>query len=179
MGMPYQVLMPVFAKMILHGGPHTLGFLMASVGTGALVGALYLASRRSVLGLGKIIPVAGCIFGAGLIAFSRSTYVWLSLPLMVLTGFGMMVQTTMSNTTLQTIVDDDKRGRVMAFFTMALVGMAPFGSLIVGSLAEAIGAPNTLLICGASCILGSLLFAMKLPTFEKMARPHIRKEGPL
>jgi MFS family permease len=127
------------------------------------VGALYLASRRSVLGLGKIIPVAGCIFGAGLIAFSRSTYVWLSLPLMVFTGFGMMVQMASSNTALQTIVDDDKRGRAMAFYGMAFMGVAPFGSLLAGGLANTLGAPNTILLGGATCILGAVLFATQLP----------------
>jgi MFS family permease len=177
MGMPYQVLMPVFAKKILHGGPHTLGFLMASVGTGALVGALYLASRRSVLGLGKIIPVAGCIFGAGLIAFSRSTYVWLSLPLMLFTGFGMMVQMASSNTALQTIVDDDKRGRVMAFYGMAFMGVAPFGSLLAGGLANMLGAPNTILLGGATCILGASLFASQLPKFRAMVHATYSTKG--
>jgi MFS family permease len=176
MGMPYTVLMPIFAREILHGGPHTFGFLMAASGVGAVAGAIYLASRRSVLGLGRIIVIASGIFGFGLITFSLSHVLWLSLLLLVLTGFGMMVQMASSNTILQTIVDDDKRGRVMSFYTMAFMGMAPFGSLLAGSLASQIGAPNTLLIGGASCILGSFMFAKQLPFIRKMVRPiYIRK----
>jgi MFS family permease len=170
-GMPYMVLMPIFAKDILHGGPHTLGFLMGGSGVGALVGSIYLASRKSVLGLGKWIPLAASIFGIGLIAFSLSRILWFSLSLMLLTGFGMMVQMASSNTVLQTIVDEDKRGRVMSFYAMAIRGMAPFGSLLAGSLASKIGAPNTLMIGGVSCILGSVLFAKKLPLLRQMVHP--------
>ena len=177
MGMPYQVLMPVFAKKILHGGPHTLGFLMAAAGLGALVGATYLASRRSVLGLHTLIPLAAAIFGAGLIAFSRSGVTWLSLSLMLVTGFGMMVQMASSNTTLQTIVDDDKRGRVMAFYGMAFMGAAPFGSLLAGGLANAVGAPNTILIGGVVCILGAALFARQLPKLTAMIHPIYAAKG--
>ena len=170
-GMPYRVLMPVFARDILHGGPHTLGFLMGSSGVGALVGSIYLTSRKSVLGLGKWIALASCIFGIGLIAFSLSHTFWFSLFLILLSSFGMMVQMASSNTVLQTIVDEDKRGRVMSFYAMALRGMAPFGSLFAGGLASTIGAPNTLMIGGASCILGSLMFARKLPLLREMIRP--------
>jgi len=170
-GMPYTVLMPVFAKEILRGGPHTLGFLMGASGIGALVGAIYLASRKSVLGLGRIIPLAASIFGIGLIAFSLSRVLWLSLAMMLLTGFGMMVQMASSNTVLQTIVDDDKRGRVMSFYTMAFMGTAPFGSLLAGGLASRIGAPNTLMIGGVCCILGSFIFASKLSILREMVRP--------
>jgi MFS family permease len=177
MGMPYTVLMPVFARDILHGGPHTFGFLMAASGVGAVAGATYLASRRTILGLGRIIVIASIIFGIGLIAFSLSRVSWLSLLLLVLTGFGMMVQMASSNTILQTIVDDDKRGRVMSFYTMAFMGMAPFGSLLAGSLASQIGAPNTLLIGGASCILGSFIFAKQLPLIRKMVRPIYLRKG--
>jgi len=170
MGMPYAVLMPVFAKEILHGGPHTLGFLMGASGAGALIGAIYLASRKNVLGLGKMIPIAGSIFGAGLIVFSFSKILWLSLLFMSFTGFGMMVQMASSNTVLQTIVDDEKRGRVMSFYVMAFAGMAPFGSLLAGGLANSIGAPNTLLISGISCISGSILFAGKISSFREIIR---------
>ena len=176
-GMPYTVLMPVFAKDILHGGPHTLGFLMGSSGVGALVGAIYLASRRSVLGLGKWIALAAGLFGIGLIAFSLSRIFWFSLFLMLLTGFGMIVQMASSNTILQTVVDEDKRGRVMSFYAMAFRGMAPFGSLLAGGLASKIGAPNTLMIGGISCILGSLMFARKLPLLRQMVRPIYVKMG--
>ena len=170
-GMPYRVLMPVFAKDILHGGPHTLGFLMGSSGLGALVGSIYLASRKSVLGLGKWIALATGVFGIGLIAFSLSRVFWFSLFLIFLTSFGMMVQFASSNTVLQTIVDEDKRGRVMSFYAMALRGMAPFGSLLAGGLAGKIGAPNTLMIGGVSCFLGALVFARKLPLLREMVRP--------
>jgi MFS family permease len=175
-GMANTTLMPVFAKDILHGGPHTYGFLMGAVGVGAIIGAIFLASRRSVLGLGKIIVIASAILGIGLISFSLSHLLWLSLFLLLLTGFGMMVHMASSNTILQTMVDDDKRGRVMSLYTMAFMGMAPFGSLAGGSLAGSIGAPNTLIIGGASCLLGSFMFAKKLPSIRKMVRPiYIRK----
>ena len=171
MGMPYAVLMPVFAKEILHGGSHTFGFLMGASGIGALIGALYLASRRSILGLGKIIPLSAAIFGFGLIAFSLSRFFLLSLALMLLTGLAMIMQMASSNTILQTIVDDDKRGRVMSFYTMAFIGTAPFGSLLAGGLASSIGAPNTLIIGGVSSVLGAILFASKLSDLKKMVRP--------
>jgi MFS family permease len=177
MGMPYTVLMPIFAKDILHGGPHTLGFLMAASGMGAVAGAIFLASRKSVLGLGRIIVAASIIFGSGLITFSLSHVLWLSLFLLVFTGFGMMVQMASSNTILQTIVEDDKRGRVMSLYAMAFMGMAPFGSLLAGSLASKIGAPNTLIIGGVSCILGSFMFAKKLPLIRGMVRPIYLKKS--
>jgi MFS family permease len=164
-------LMPVFAKDILHGDSKTYGFLMAAIGVGAIIGAIFLASRRSVLGLGRIIAIASSIFGIGLISFSLSHALWLSLSLLLLTGFGMMVHMASSNTILQTMVDDDKRGRVMSLYTMAFMGMAPFGSLVGGSLAERIGAPNTLIISGVSCILGAFLFLKKLPALRIMVRP--------
>ncbi len=176
-GMPYVVLMPVFAKDVLHGGPHALGFLMGASGVGALVGAVYLASRRSVLGLGRLIPLTASIFGIGLIAFSLSHILLVSLLLMLMVGFGQMVQMASSNTVLQTIVDDDKRGRVMSFYTMAFMGMAPFGSLLAGSLASMIGAPSTLIIGGITSLLGSAYFANKLPSMREMVRPIYVKMG--
>ncbi len=132
MGMPYTVLMPLMAAQVLHGGPHTLGFLMGAMGLGALGGAVYLASRRSILGLGRVIPAAAALFGAGLVAFSLSRAVALSLPIMVVIGVGFMVQLASSNTILQTIVREEMRGRVMALYAMAFMGMAPFGSLLAG-----------------------------------------------
>jgi len=176
-GMPYSVLMPVFARDILHGGPNTLGFLMATLGLGALVGAFYLALRKSAAGLENMIAIASSIFGAGLIAFSLSRLLWLSLLLLLLTGFGMMVQWASSNTVLQTIVDDDKRGRVMSIYTMAFIGTAPFGSLLAGSVASRIGVPNTLMISGILCILGSLMFATRLPSLRKAVRPIYERMG--
>jgi MFS family permease len=176
-GMPYTVLMPVFANEILHGGPNTLGLLMAASGVGALAGALLLAARKSVLGLGKFIPLMAGAFGAGLIAFSFSRVIWLSLVLMIVTGFGFMVQMAASNTVLQTIVEEDKRGRVMSFYTMAFMGTAPFGSLLAGSVAERIGAPQTLLFGGLGCIIGALWFATSLPTLRRDVRPIYVKIG--
>ncbi len=176
-GMPYTVLMPVFANEILRGGPSTLGLLMAASGVGALIGAMFLAARRSVLGLGKYIPLTAAAFGSGLIAFSFSRVLWLSLPLMVLTGLGFMVQMAASNTVLQTIVEEDKRGRVMSFYTMSFMGTAPFGSLLAGSLAERIGAPRTLMFGGLGCIAGAIWFATSLPKLRRDVRPIYVKIG--
>src|ERR1044072_7332520 len=170
-GMPYTVLMPVFADDVLTGGPNTLGLLMAASGVGALIGAMLLAARKSVLGLGKYIPLTAGAFGAGLIMFSFTRVLWLSLLLMVVTGLGFMVQMAVSNTILQTIVDEDKRGRVMSFYTMAFMGTAPFGSLLAGSVAERIGAPHTLMLGGLGCILGALWFANSLPALRRDVRP--------
>jgi MFS family permease len=167
MGMPYTVLMPVFAKEILHGGSHTFGFLMGATGLGALTGALYLASRKSIKGLDKIIPMAAIIFGASLVLFSFSRFFIVSLVLLVIIGLGMMLQMASSNTMLQTIVDDDRRGRVMSFYTMAFMGTAPFGSLLAGSAAKIIGVPYTILIGGICCILGALIYLRKLPVISK------------
>ena len=170
-GLPYIVLMPVFATEVLHGGPNTLGWLMGASGVGALVGALFLASRVSVIGLGKYLPMMAGAFGFGLIGFSFSTTLWVSLPLMVVTGLGFMVQMAASNTLLQTIVDEDKRGRVMSFYTMAFMGTAPFGSLLAGAVAERIGAPRTLLFGGIGCVVGAAWFASTLRALRKQVRP--------
>ncbi len=177
MGMPYTVLMPIFASSVLLGGPHTLGILMAASGLGALIGALYLASRSSVLGLGRIVALAAAVFGIGLVLFSQSRWLALSLPLMLLTGMGMMVQMASSNTILQTIVEEDKRGRVMSFYTMAFVGTAPFGSLLAGAVAQRAGAPQTLLFGGGCCIAGAVAFTRALPRLRKLARPHYERIG--
>ncbi|MFL6229144.1 MAG: MFS transporter [Pyrinomonadaceae bacterium] len=176
-GMPYTVLMPVFANEVLHGGPNMLGLLMAASGVGALVGALFLAARKSVLGLGKYIPLMAGAFGVGLMAFSFSRLVWVSLLLMVVTGLGFMVQMAASNTVLQTIVDEDKRGRVMSFYTMAFMGTAPFGSLLAGAVADRIGAPHTLLFGGLGCVLGALWFARSLPALRREVRPIYARIG--
>ena len=177
MGMPYTVLMPVFAKNVLHGGSHTFGFLMGATGIGALTGALYMASRKSVVGLGKIIPLFAAVFGAGIFAFSLSHYFFLSMVILIFTGIGMMLQMNSSNIILQTIVDDDKRGRVMSFYTMAFMGTAPFGSLLAGSLASTIGAPFTLMIGGASCIIGAIFFARQLPEIKRIIHPIYTRMG--
>ena len=169
--MPYAVLMPVFANEILHGGSHTFGFLMGASGFGALIGAIYLASRRSVLGLGRIIPFSAGMFGLGLVIFSLSRFFLLSLISMVVVGLGMMLQMASSNTIIQTIVDDDKRGRVMSIYAMAFMGTAPFGSFFAGSMASFLGAPNTLIIGGILCVVGAFIFASRLHELRKIVRP--------
>lgn len=170
-GMPYTVLMPIFAGQVLHGGAHTLGFLMGASGVGALAGAIFLAARRNVLGLGRIVPISAATFGGGLICFGFSKVLWLSLLLMLFVGGAMMVQMAASNTILQTIVEDDKRGRVMSFYSMAFLGMAPFGSLLAGTLATKIGAPRTVMLTGSVCIGGAALFALCLPAIRQVVRP--------
>jgi MFS family permease len=177
MGMPFTVLMPVFAAKVLHGGAHTLGFLMGALGAGALVGAISLAFRKSVLGLGRVIPISSAIFGAGLIAFGLSRIEWLSLALMAITGYGMMRQMAASNTIIQTVVPEDKRGRVMSYYTMAFVGMAPFGSLLAGGLAHVMSAPMALIVTGSFCIAGAAWFATQLPNIRLHIRPIYRELG--
>jgi MFS family permease len=177
MGVPYQVLMPVFARDIFHGGPITWGFLMAMSGIGALTGAIYLASRKSVIGLGKIIPLFSGLFGLAVIAVALSGVLWFSMPVICVAGFAMMVQMAASNTVLQTIVEEDKRGRIMGLFTMAFMGMVPFGNLLAGSLASKIGAPNTLLLGGTCCVIGALMFVRKLPSLRERIRPIYIEKG--
>jgi MFS family permease len=177
MGMPYTVLMPAIATEQLHGGPHTLGFLMTASGMGALAGALYLASRNSVLGLGRAMAIATLAFGGGLIAFSLSRVLWLSLMLLPVVGGGMMVETASTNTILQTIVQERMRGRVMSFYTMAFLGTAPLGSLIAGVAADRIGAPMTVLFGGMACIAAGAWFAVKLPALRAVLRPIYAEKG--
>jgi MFS family permease len=177
MGWPYMVLMPVFAAQVLHGGPHTLGFLMGAAGVGSLASALALVLRRSVRGLTRVIPIASLAFGVGLICFGLSKVLWLSMLLMLVTGFGMMQGVTASNTILQTLVDEKMRGRVMSYYTMAFVGMAPFGSLLAGTLAHTIGAPRTVMVSGVACILGSIWFWTRLKSIRKDMRPIYERLG--
>jgi MFS family permease len=175
--MPYSVLLPVFAADVLRGGPSTLGLLSAASGLGAFGGALYLASRSSVLGLGRVIIVASLALAVGLIGFSQSEAVWLSAALLVLAGGGMMVQMAASNTLIQTMVDEDKRGRVMGFFGMAFQGAAPFGSLLAGWLAGRVGVKVVVLGSGAVVLLGGLVFATQLPRLRRAARPVYARLG--
>ncbi len=177
MGVPYTVLMPVFATKILHGGPHTLGFLMGAAGVGSVMAALSLAARKSVRGLYKVIPTVAAVFGGGLIAFSFSRNFWLSVALMGVTGFGMMQFSAASNTVIQTIVDDDKRGRVMSYYTMAYMGASPFGSLLAGGLAQVIGAPGTVLLCGIGCVGGAAWFWSQIPKLRPVIRPIYQQLG--
>ncbi len=167
----HLVLMPVVASDILHGGALELGLLMGSIGCGAVIGALYLASRGSVRGLPRIIARASGLFGLSLVAFSFSRDLALSMSLMVLSGLGMMIQMASSNTIVQTIVDDDKRGRVMSLYSMAFLGMAPIGNLLGGSLATTIGTPATVLVSGIVCLGGTVLFTLNLPAFRREVRP--------
>jgi MFS family permease len=177
MGMPYNVLMPAIAAGVLHGGPHTLGYLMTAVGVGALGGAFYLASRRSVLGLGRVMVTATGTFGVGLIAFSFSRVLWLSLLLLPFVGAGMMVVMASTNTILQTIVEDDMRGRVMSFYTMAFLGTAPLGSLFAGFAADHIGPTRTVTLGGVACALAAVAFAARLPRLRVHVRPIYIERG--
>lgn len=177
LGTPYQILMPVFAKDIFHGGPKTLSLLVAAAGAGALIGAVYLASRKTVIGLSKIIAISSGLFGFGLVIFSVSNILWFSLAIVVVCGFFMMVHMASSNTILQTIAEEDKRGRVMSFYAMAFMGTVPFGSLLAGILASKIGAPQTLFIAGLCCAAGSLGFFKQLEKVRSMIRPIYIKKG--
>jgi MFS family permease len=176
-GMPYGVLMPVIAAKTLHGGPNTMGFLMAASGLGALGGALTLAARKSIRGMGKAIPLCVGFFGVGLIGFSQSTLLPLSMAVLFVMGFAMMTQMASCNTILQTIVEDDKRGRVMSFYTMSFMGLAPFGSLWAGALANRIGAPSTLLISGVGCIAAALWFGGRYPALREVVLPIYARLG--
>ena len=191
MGMPFVVLMPVFAASVLHGGPHTLGFLMGSMGVGALGSALSLAARKSVRGLIRMIPVAAAVFGFGLIGFGLSHVFWLSMLMVLVAGAGMMQGMASSNTVIQTLVSEDKRGRVMSYYTMAFVGMAPFGSLLAGAMAHAIrpapmwivggpmlaGAQWTVIVNGAVVVLGAVWFVSQLPALRRVVRPIYEQMG--
>ena len=176
-GMPYVVLVPVFAKEVLHGGAHTFGFLMTAAGCGALAGTVYLASRKSVLGLGRIIVIAAVSFAVGMAAFAVSSNIPLSLASLVVAGFGAMTLVASCNTILQTILEEDKRGRVMSFFTVAFIGMAPFGSIGAGTMAGIIGPRETLLLGSACCLAGAMLFARHLPHIREKVRPIYIKMG--
>ncbi|MGB9417473.1 MAG: MFS transporter [Acidobacteriaceae bacterium] len=177
MGIPYTVLMPVFASRVLHGGPHTFGFLMGAAGVGALVSAVLLALRKSVKGLLKMVPISAAVFGAGLVAFGFSHILWLSLTLMLFVGFGMMQGMAASNTIIQTLAPADKRGRVMSFYTMAFVGMAPFGSLLAGGLAHVMSASWAVVITGSCCILGAAWFWRQMGAVRTAMRPIYRELG--
>jgi MFS family permease len=171
MGMPFMVLMPIFASQVLHGGPHTLGYLMGASGVGALISAMSLALRKSVRGLTTMIQIAAVLFGSGLILFGLSRHLVLSLFLMLFVGFGMMQGLAASNTIIQTLVPEDKRGRVMSYYTMAFVGMAPFGSLLAGALAHKFGAPHAVMITGTFCLAGAAWFSTQLKSIRAIMRP--------
>lgn len=176
MGMPFQVLMPVFAKDILHGGAEALGILMGAIGAGALVGALYLAYKETVIGLGKKLVYSTILFGAGLIIFSLSQWLWFSIIILFFTGLGMMIEITASNTLLQTISEDDKRGRIMSFYSIAFMGTVPLGNLLSGVLSDLIGVPYTVLLGGIFCIIGASIFYTRLPEIRNLIRPIYAKK---
>ena len=177
MGYPYGVLMPIFAAQVLHGGAATLGWLTGASGIGALVSALSLTVRKSVVGLTRMLQIASAILGAALILFGLSHTLWLSLVLMVFAGFGLMQGSSASNTIIQSLVPEDKRARAMSYYTMAFFGAAPFGSLLAGALAHRIGAPHTIILTGACCIAGSLWFTLELPKVKAIIRPIYQQMG--
>ncbi len=176
-GAPYNVLTPIIAGRVLQGGAHTLGFLMAASGVGALICAISLVLRRSVVGLGKSIAIAVGLFSLGSIGLGLSHWFWVSVPLMAVTGYGLMTQIVASNTIIQTIVEDNKRGRVMAFYTMALQGSIPIGSLISGALAARIGAPASLIGSGVVCMFLTVWFWRKLPQMREDVKPRFIELG--
>jgi MFS family permease len=176
-GAPYTVLMPIFATDVLHGGAHTLGFLVGSIGVGALAGAAFLASRRSVRGLGNVIVRAVAAFALGLMALALVQRLWMAVAVLTVTGFGLMVHIASSNTILQTLVDHDKRGRVMSLFTVAFMGTTPIGSLLAGALAGRVGARWTVASGGVICLAGAGLLARALPRLREQARPVYARLG--
>jgi len=177
MGMPYMTLMPVFAAHVHKSGADALGLMFGAVGTGALIGALYLARRKNIIGIGRVIVVATVGFGFGLILFTLTQVFWLSLLLLVAVGGGWMVLIAASNTALQTLADDHMRGRVMSLFSMMIVGMAPFGSLLAGWSADQVGAPIVVAIGGSVCAVAGMVFARQLPRLREAARPILVARG--
>ncbi|MEG4998627.1 MFS transporter [Microcoleus sp. B4-D4] len=176
-GMSHTILVPIFATKILHGDAETLGFLMAASGVGAFSGAIYLIGRKSVVGIGKLIAISPAVMGFGLIGFGLSRVLWLSLIMMLFVGWGFIIQFAAGNTFLQTIVEDDKRGRVMSIYTMAFFGVTPFGNLVAGGLANYIGSPNTVILGGIICILAAIVFSKQLPALKHLVRPIYQKMG--
>ncbi|MBI1332392.1 MAG: MFS transporter [Armatimonadetes bacterium] len=177
MGFPYAVLMPVFAKDIFHGGATTLGWLMAATGVGALISALSLTLRKSVVGLTRMLQVAAVSLGCGLILFGLSNSFWLSVVILVFVGFGLMQSSAASNTIIQSVVSEDKRARVMSYYTMAFFGSAPLGSLLAGAMAHWLGAPHTVMITGACTLLGALWFTLQLPKIRPIMAARYRELG--
>ncbi len=169
-GLPYAVLMPIFADQILHGGPRGLGILMSAIGVGALVGALTLAAKKGIHDLGHWVALSAIGFGVGLVLFSLPRSFWLSAALLLPVGFSIMVEMASSNTLIQSLVPDSLRGRVMAVYSMMFMGMAPFGSLLAGALAHRLGAPMTVAAGGVVCIAGAAVFGLYLPALKQEAK---------
>jgi MFS family permease len=177
MGYPYMVLLPIFAGHVLRGGAATLGWLTGASGIGALTSAISLAVRKSMAGLTRMLQIAAAMLGGALICFGLSHTLWLSLMLMAFAGFGMIQSASVSNTIIQALVAEDKRARVMGYYTMAFFGGAPFGSLLAGGLAHRIGAPYTVMILGVFCVAGSLWFTLERPKIRAMMRPIYQEKG--
>ena len=177
MGYSYAVILPIFAVQVLHGGATTLGWLTAASGVGALASAITLAARKSVVGLTRTVQIACALLGAGLVFFGLSYTLWLSLVLMVLVGFGLMQAASACNTIVQSLVPEDKRARVMSYYTMAFFGSAPFGSLMAGALAHRFGAPHTVLFTGASVLVGTIWFTFQLPRINRTMHPIYAEKG--
>jgi len=173
LGMPFVVLMPIFADQILHVGASGLGLLMGASGIGALIGALSLAARSGARGLGRLVAFSAAGLGISLILFSFSHSFWLSAALLLPVGFCMMIEMAASNTLIQTLVPDNLRGRVMAVYGMMLMGMAPMGALLAGALAHQLSAPITVALGGAVCIVAAIVFGLRLPVFRREARQMI------
>lgn len=175
--MPMLILMPVIVSDVFHAGPQLLGFLLAASGLGALASAAYLALRRHILGLARLMTIGTAVLGLAMVGFATSKVVWISLGLMFVNGFCLMFQMAVTNTLLQTVVDEDKRGRVMSLYTIAVIGTAPLGSLLGGTLAEHFSAPLVVGLGGAACLLGAGLFALNLPRLREQIRPIYRRIG--
>jgi MFS family permease len=165
-GLPYQVFMPVFAREVLGGDAQTLGFLTGAIGAGALIGAFYLASLKGINTIPRIVFISACMFSAGLMTFAISANFWFSLIMLLITGFGMVVEFAASNTLLQTMVDDHMRGRVVALYSMSFMGITPLGSLALGTIAETAGVQHTLLVAGGLCMVAALIFMRKIPQIK-------------
>jgi MFS family permease len=176
MGMPYQVLMPIFAKQVFGGDSRTLGLLMTMVGVGALGGGFFLASRKDHFGLIDVLPWAAGSFGLGLVLFSLSRNLALSLVILVFCGFSMMLNMAASNSILQNLVEDDKRGRIMSLHTVSFLGMAPFGNLMAGIFAQKWGVTPALFFGGLCCLAGALAFLRQLPVIRGQIFPDYERE---
>ena len=177
LGYPYTVLLPVFASQVFSGGGPTLGLLAGASGVGALISALSLAARKTVVGLTHNLQASATMLGAGLVLFALSKTLWLSVLLMAVVGFGIMQALAGANTIIQTLISDEKRGRVMSYYTMAVAGATPFGSLAIGAVASRLGAPLTLVAAGLLCLVASIWFTTELPKVRAVMRPIYRELG--
>ncbi|MEH2052807.1 MFS transporter [Nostoc sp.] len=166
-GMSHIALMPIFAAKILNGDAATMAHLSTSAPIGSLFACLYLSIRRGIKGLERLIVVSQVLIGMSLISFSLSRQVWLSIVILVFTGCFTILMITSSNMIIQTLVAEDKRGRVMSFYALAMVGMMPFGNLLAGTLAHNFGATNALIVCGSLSMLGALWFSTQLPAVSR------------